>query len=258
MPDIKKLQAATAGSKEDSAELAVVYNARTTALRAYNERPGKATSEDLKSARELYQQTIDRLQQKYFPEKSGDVGDGIQQMYKNRAAAYRFIQEQGIPIAERTFYGHCDKYGLRQPDKTLRLSDLIAYINKVHKTVPSGPDLTIQDRAAKREDAETRKAVAEADRSEIKRDDERRELDKKWIKREEADLEVCTWTALLRDSIAHRLNQNIPTLIHGVGGYLNRVADAQAIIDQAITDACNDISNSDEVEVDIEEIDEAG
>jgi len=79
MTDIKKLQAAMADNKEDSAEFAVVYNARTTALRAYNERPGKATADDLKSARELYQQTIDRLQQKYFPDPGGDVGDGIQQ-----------------------------------------------------------------------------------------------------------------------------------------------------------------------------------
>ena len=116
------------------------------------------------------------------------------------------------------------------------------------KSIPGGAD-----RANQHDEAVTRKAIADAQKAEIQAAQLQRELDKKWIPSEEADLEKCIWTALTRDNISNRLIKALPAFIHAVGGHLDRLPEGQAVIDQAITDGCNDISNSDKIDVDVEE-----
>ena len=207
---------------------------------------------------------IDRAQKiEGYEQKTARIANAgfgvIQQSYKDRAAALRFLRDHGYTKSERTFYGDCDKHDLLEPDgKTILLCSLLAYFWRVYPPVAAGRQTSddVSDLSAAREAADTRKAVAAADREEMKRDQEQRELDKQWIKREDADLETCTWTALTRDQITNRLGKSLPTLIHAVAGKLDRLADGQAVIDQAVTDACNDISNSGEVDVDFEDVEE--
>ncbi|NOQ52147.1 MAG: hypothetical protein GQ578_08050 [Desulfuromonadaceae bacterium] len=244
--DFEKLHRAAKSNKEDAADLSIAYNGRTVAMRAYNDRPGKDTKADLVATREEYEATVSRLQQKYFPDTSA-APEG--ERFANRKQALNWLQSQGYKVGQDKFYKDC-KAGFPQihRDKTISRYQVLQYGQQLDvDTRGSATDLS-----AAREESETRKAIASADREEMKRDHERRELDKNWISREEADLTVCTWAALTRDNIAGRLTKNIATFIHAVGGNLDRIAAGQAIIDQSITDGCNDIANSSEVDIEIE------
>lgn len=244
--DFDKLRQAAGKNQEDSAELALVYNGRTTAMRAYNDRPGKQTADDLNATKREYNETVTRLADKYFP-KQTKTDD---REFKSQKEARNFLIDQGYKVSVGKFSQ--DSHQFTTGKGTIVLSELIDYARKELRKTGSLADL-----AAQREEADTRKAIADADRAEIKRDEERRLLDKNWISRDDSDLEVCVWAALTRDSIVARLDKNLPLLIHVSGGQVDRLAEAQAVIDQTISEACNDIANSGEVNVDIEEIDEA-
>jgi len=171
--------------------------------------------------------------------------------FKNRKQAFEWLQQQGFQLSERTFYNACEAGSPAVgPDKTLSRFEVGEYLRKYERKYRKQSG----NLSGIREDAETRKAVADAKKAEINAEQLQRELDKRWISREESDLETCTWTALLRDQIAARLTQALPALIHSAAGHIEQLPEAQAIIDQAITDACNDISDSGEVEVYIEDV----
>ncbi len=170
--------------------------------------------------------------------------------FKSRAAAAAWLKEQKAPISQRGFYDACDRgFPAVAADKSLSRFEVSEYLRSLEskqRRAPGGSG-TI------REDAETRKAVADAAKAEIQAEQMKRQLDKDWISRADADLETCAWAGLTRDYIAHRLSQSLPTLIHTAGGDMTRAPDVQAVIDQAITDGCNDVANSGEITVDIED-----
>ena len=173
--------------------------------------------------------------------------------FKNRKRAFEWLQQQGFKLVERSFYNACDA-GLPAvaADKTLsrfEVSEFLRQQEAKHRKQPGSL-------SGIREDAETRKAVADAKKAEIQAQQMQRELDKKWISREEADLETCTWSALTRDYITSRLERSVAALICAAGGDMTRTADVQAIIDQAVIDGCNDIANSGEVEVYLEDVED--
>lgn len=243
--DFNQLRKAAEKNNEDSAELALVYNGRASAMRAYNDRPGKQTADDLNATKREYSETVTRLFDKYFPKHSKTN----EREFKSQKEARNFLIEQGYKVSVGKFSQ--DSHQFTTSKGVILLSELVDYARKELRKTGSLADL-----AAQREEADTRKAVADADRAEIKRDEERRQLDKSWISREDSDLEVCVWAALTRDSIVARLDKNLPLLIHVCGGQLDRLPEVQAVLDQTISDACNDIANSGEVNVDIEDIGE--
>lgn len=175
----------------------------------------------------------------------------VNERFKTRAAAFAWLKEQQAPISERGFYDACDRgFPAVASDKSLSRLDVSEYLRNLERKqrrTPGGSGVV-------REDAETRKAVADAQKAEIQAAQMKRQLEKDWISRQEAELETATWAALTRDYIAYRLNQSLPALIHAAGGDLDCIADVQAVIDQAITDGCNDIANSGEVNVELEPI----
>ncbi|RLD02521.1 MAG: hypothetical protein DRI32_08795, partial [Chloroflexi bacterium] len=118
--------------------------------------------------------------------------------FKNRKQAFEWLQKRGFKLVERTFYNACDAgFPAVAADKTLsrfEVSEFLRQREAKYRKQPGG----LSD---VREDAETRKAVADAKKSEIQAQQMQRELDKKWISREESDLETCTWAALTRDYI---------------------------------------------------------
>ena len=96
----------------------------------------------------------------------------FKQIYKNRADAYRdFIAPQNLPVKRAAFYEHCLEEKIIQADKSLLLSDLLAYVQK-YFNVTQDPGQSL----AERQRAENR----------AKREDEEQELRLKRLRREEA------------------------------------------------------------------------
>ena len=176
----------------------------------------------------------------------GQTMKNAPERFKNRKQAFDWLQSQGFKLVERSFYNACNAgFPAVAADKTLsrfEVSEFLRQHEAKHRKQPGSL-------SGIREDAETRKAVADAQKSEIQAQQMQRELDKKWILHDDADLQTCTWTALLRDCISSRLERNVGALICAAGGDLARIPDVLTIIDQAIIDGCNDVADTDEVDV---------
>jgi hypothetical protein len=243
--DFDQLLAATATSKDDTTELKLAYSGRVAAMRAYQERPGKLTADDLTAAKKLYEQTFEQLAVKYFPRKVAKAA----REFKSQKDARQYLLDLGYKVSSGKFSQDAKKFTTGKGD--IHEAELLDY---ARGNLRKDSDYT--DNGAEREKAETRKAIAAADREEMKRDDERRALDKQWIEREAADLQTCAWAAMTRDAIAGRLKKDIPALIYAAGGDPARIPDVSAIIDQAITDGCNDIAGSGDVDVEIEDVEQ--
>ncbi len=246
MTDFKTILAAA--DESDTMDLTIAYNAKITATKAYQERPGEATSKDRKAVEGDYSALLQKMVAKYFPQdKPAPEGE----RFNDRLQAWNWLTAQGYKVSRGKFYNDCNAgFPTVHRDKTISRYQVLQYGQQLDINRRGSTEV---DRSGQHDEAVIRKAVADADKAEMQAAQMQRELDKEWIKRDEADLETCTWTALTRDGIVARFIKSLPSFIHAVGGDLDRLADGQAVFDQAVTDACNDISHSGEVEVDIED-----
>lgn len=179
------------------------------------------------------------------------------QVFKNRVEAHRYLQAEQIAVSRSKFYDDCEHYRLVQPDKSIHLADLLAYVKRELKTnAVSGQRLSELDMALTKEAADARKAVADADKAEMQAEAMRRELDKQWIRREAAEEETCVWVSRLRDAVAYHLSRDLPAIILACGGNPARQAETQARLDAAMAAACNEIANAEEITVDIEDLED--
>lgn len=226
----------------DKLSLADAYNARIKAMQARRERPGKQTIDDLKACEDHFEQTIDTLWSKYFPEKAKSPAD---HWFRDKASAFCWYTEQGGQRQKSSFYAVVPADGRRV--SRFAVSEML----RKEKSGPAAP--VAADLSAQREEAETRKAIADADKSQMQAEEMRRALDKKWMLRETAEEEICVWVARLRDAVAYHLGKIQLAIIHACGGQPARLAEVQALIDDALAAAGNEIANSEEVTVLIED-----
>ena len=228
----------------DKAELTVAYNARISALKAFQERPGRATRDDKDACDSNYTDTLDRLWAKYHPDQAAKDEGAL--WFRTKKDAFAWYADQGGQRQKSSFYDTVPAEG-----KRVTRYSVSEMLRKEKATSPAAIDMSGQ-----REDAETRKAVADADKSQMQAEEMRRALDAKWMLRERADEEICVWVSRLRDATAYHLGRALLGLIHACGGQPARLAEVQALIDDALATACNEIANSDEITVDIEDFEE--
>ena len=159
MTDFKTILAAA--DEQDKVDLTVAYNAKVTALRAYQDRPGKATSEDRKFVEADYADLLQRMVEKYFPE---EVPPPEGERFANRKQAHDWIRNQGYSTSRGKFYNDvAEGFPRIHKDKTISRFEVLQYCQQQDVERRGTP----VDLADARENAETRKAVADADRAEI-------------------------------------------------------------------------------------------
>lgn len=181
------------------------------------------------------------------------------QTFKTRKAAHRWLQDEGVAVSQGKFYQDADRLRMIQPDKSVQLSDLLAYVKNQLKISPvSGQSLGEVDDDRTKAKADARKAVADADKAEMQAEAMRREMDKAWVPRDRADEECCVWVSRLRDAVDYHLGKQLLALIHACGGNPGRLSEAQAVLAEALAAAANEIANAEEITVVIEDLDDVG
>lgn len=104
------------------------------------------------------------------------------QNYKNRAEAYRlFVAAQKLPVGQTKFYNDSERLGMINPDKTLDLATLLAYVKNELKVDPSSGQSLVevdQDKESRALDLEEKRLKIEKLKREGRKDD------KEYIKRE--------------------------------------------------------------------------
>lgn len=230
----------------DKPDLVAAHNGRIDSLKAFTAKPGKVTCEDKDKCQENYDGTVERLWRKYFPGQaaaSGEDGDH----FRNIAAAFAWYKAEGGEREQTSFYKNVPKNG-----KSVLRFAVSEMLRKERVKAPSVVDLS-----ARKEDADTRKAVADAEKAEMQAEEMKRQLDARWMPRDRAEEETCVWVGRLRDATAYHLGKNLLAIIHACGGQAARLAEVQSIIDAALAAAANEIANSEEITVEIEDLDEA-
>lgn len=167
-------------------------------------------------------------------------------IFTQKNDALEYLRDIGFKISHGKFSQ--DSKALVDSDGNISKEVLLEYSKTLKKLIVKQ---TTDDFAIMRQEGDARKSIAAAEREEIRLEAERRELDGKWMLREDAEQEICIWTALTRDYIAAKFEKSALRIIADVDGDQNRLPDLHAVVDEIITDACNDVANSGELTVGI-------
>lgn len=228
----------------DKADLVGAHNGRIAAQKAYQAKPGRATADDLEAARSLFEGTLERLGRQYLPgqmPKPVDAGGH----FANRTEAFSWYTSEGGQLQKRAFYDKVPRIDARRVSR-LAVSEML---RKERITAAAPVDLS-----ERIEQANLRRAEAEANIKARQDEREAREMDAQWVRRENADEEICVWTARLRDATAYHIGRQLLAIIHACGGQAGRLSEVQALVDEALAAACNEIAHADEVTVEIEDL----
>lgn len=172
------------------------------------------------------------------------------QTYKNRAEAYRlFIKVQNLPVGMTKFYDDCVALKLVNPDKSIDLAPLLAYMKDHLKIAPStGQSLTDRSRENEIADLEFRKAKAEADIKEVQAQEAKRKLDEKWLHQEEAWAAIAGLIGTLRDNLRHQFHIGSAELIQLAGGDPLRSPEVYEKSEEIMNRAFNQVVDAGRIE----------
>jgi len=233
-------------SEPDKTELTLAYNGRIQAMKAYQDKPGKATKDDYDAARALFEETVDRLYARYFPQET-QAPDGDR--FKNRIQALNWLQAQGYKVSQGKFYGDCkDGFPAIHKDGTLSRFQVMQYGQQLDIEKRSNPVDSLE-----RERDEARKVKADADKAEMQADEMRRELDKKWILREDAEAHEAALMGILKDTFRHRVYLDHAHLVLTAGGDPGRDSEFALALQGFVDAAFNEVADGKRFEVEFEE-----
>lgn len=163
-------------------------------------------------------------------------------VYRNRAEAHGFLEGLGLPVSRAKFYDDADRLRFVQPDKTVRLVDLLAYARAELKVDPvTGRSLAEVDRGREKEELELRKLRVEVEAAERKT---RRE-DARWIERAEHEIQIAAFAGRLEDSLRQRATLALADLLFACGGDPERGPELRDGLEQMIAAAFADAVSAD-------------
>lgn len=175
----------------------------------------------------------------------------IRQTYKNRAEAYALlIQPGGYGVSRAKFYEDCARLRIVQPDKSLHLSDLLAYVKQELKASPvTGQSLGDVDQAREKEKEELRGLRLKNEKLEK----ENRKEDRRWMLRSEAEDHEAALVGLLRDTLRHLVRIQATSLLRTAGGSPSREPEFMQALLALVDHGFNELADAEEIEVEFAE-----
>jgi len=235
MTDRLQTLLATADQSE-KLELTMANNGLITAMRGYNDRPGKQTKEDYEAARQLFDDVKERLTAKYFPEEA-PAPEG--ERFKNRKQAHNWLAAQGYKVSNGKFYNDCEAgFPAIHKDGSVSRYQVMQYAQQqdVERRgsvfQPGGGD----------DDA--RKLKAQADQEEMKAERMRREQDEQWLHADAAWSALAALLGVLKDSLLHHFHASQGELVHLAGGDPSRGPEIYEACDEIAARAFNEVAAS--------------
>ena len=166
----------------------------------------------------------------------------IRQTYKNRAEAYvLFIQPGGYGVSRSKFYEDCGRRRMIQQDKSLLLSDLLAYAKSELETAKAenrpfadeeySREMRELDLREKRASVNTKEKAAQKDNG-------------LWMLRADATDQAAALVVLLRATLRHHVTSGTDAVILAAGGNPARAVEVEATIQEIIAKGFNDLACS--------------
>jgi hypothetical protein len=162
-----------------------------------------------------------------------------QQVFKNRKEALTWLRNEGGSVSQGKFYQDCDEFHLTQPDKTVLLCDLIAYMRRELKTGPTGPaqDLGAEEHNREMRDLEKRKLRADVEAKERAN----RKEDDRWMEVVAHETQLAAFAGQIEESLQQVTTIKLSELLFIAGGELSKAAEFAHALDRlhvaALTDA---------------------
>lgn len=247
LPADRIQQLHTVATGQDKAELTILHNAVLAQMKIYQASSTAANLKDWQAAKQALADFTDTLSARHFPEQAEVT------TFPQQKDALAWLKAHGFKVSAGKFSqdvraGECQA----QSDKSIRLQDLKAYASSL--TVDRAKLGGNEKRADDRDEADTRKAIADADKAEIQRDAMKRELDAAWMKRESAEELICLWVDFAFNACGDRIKKSLPAMIHACGGDQGRLTELRDVVEQAFDDAGNDLAGAGEITAFIEEV----
>jgi len=165
----------------------------------------------------------------------------IQQTYKNRAEALRFLRGLGFRFSERKFYGDCDANEMLEPDKSIKLAKLLAYLWEYYPPIPTTSDEEKAEHRAeemsKLELDEKRLKVAKLQRE----DDHVKNLEKQVS---EHRRQLAALLLYFYHTVKYHLGKSPSVIAAALGADQTRVAEIAVQIEEGLDRAMNEIAQN--------------
>lgn len=155
-------------NKQEQTTLKVLYNAVVKTLNDLNAGSSHVTVKAWEKTRSAYEQYKDELNKKYFPPPDAAPAQ-TEAIFKNVQDVIRRVNEMGYKLA-KSAYNHAER-GLLRPDKDgIYTQDIIdKYIVQANLKKKDGSRREKQEKInSERQNAETRRINAQAEREEFK------------------------------------------------------------------------------------------
>jgi len=176
------------------------------------------------------------------------------QIFKNRKEALNWLHGEDVPVSQGKFYQDCDKYKMLQPDKSVLLCDVVAYMKREFNFNATGPaiDLGAEEHQRQLRNLEMRKLVAEV---EAKEKASRKE-DDRYIEVVEHQQQMAAFAGLLEDTLRQFTTMRLNQLIYIVGGDLAKAAELNQALEDLYADTFTDAVREHTREIAFEDDDE--
>ncbi|MCP3177291.1 hypothetical protein MJO47_09290 [Desulfuromonas sp. KJ2020] len=174
-----------------------------------------------------------------------------QQVFKNRKAAHLYLLSESIQVGQTKFYDDCGRYNLVQPDKSILLADLLAYVRAEHKQGPAGPgrDLGAEDRQRKIDELDLREKELKVEKLER----EKRNEDRKWVERDKVYQREGALVATLMNELRYQIKKVSPLVVSACHGEPERSIEVANLMERSVFDAFQAIYERGEISADFEE-----
>lgn len=169
------------------------------------------------------------------------------QVFKNRVEAHRYVQGLGIAVAERTFYLDVDRRNMLQPDKSVLLCDVLAYLREKFDfgAQHQRRDVSAEEKQRVLDELDLREKRARVEKLER----EQRAFDDKWMEKEEAWAQQAALVGTLRDALRHHFHLGQSRLVHLAGADPARGPELYEGIEEIIGKAFNEIVAAGRIDV---------
>ena len=170
-------------------------------------------------------------------------GDAPGEWFKNETAAYNYLQSLGCEVSRGKFNQDKNAGLLTVDGKRISKFSVLQYsmrLKKDRQTVTGAPSADLLER---REKAETEKAEHDARIARMKANAAEREMDRRWLYRDEAVADLAAIIGSLQQALDHSVIAGAEAVIMAAGGDAARSFDvAEAVNELIIARAFNEVA----------------
>ena len=182
-------------------------------------------------------------------EKAMSTNEEAPAVFKSAGEVLRYLQEEcGRQIEKTKLYDDAKKGLLRKENRKYRKVDVDKYAATLPRsTTPDGRVADAEDRLRRKDEAEIRIKIAQAEREEKKN----AIMDGRYVLREYVDQELAAKAVALNMGLKSKIEAKALELVTKVGGKPKRARTLVQALEELIDAACNEFAQPMELEVNL-------